>query len=162
MDIYKNNFQQIFNQNLKEFWKNIHEGHLLPPLTLIGIIIVSVFHLCWICFRQVNMETEQGDKIETTSKKEFKKIKEKKARRSLQEDKKEINRIFNEKISSLSGGYTCRDCPFKHGNIWKAKTHAVNCSMLKSTKNRQEKSSFWFKELIYFHWFWDRNIVKSV
>jgi len=32
MDIYKYGFKQISKQNMKEFFKNLQGGHLVPPL----------------------------------------------------------------------------------------------------------------------------------
>lgn len=59
--------------------------------------------------------------------KEVTKAREKKARRTLLEDQREVNKKYSEKIIEQNLGYTCRMCDFATGIYLKAKTHAVSC-----------------------------------
>ena len=59
------------------------------------------------------------------------KNREKKARRTLIDDQREVNKKFSDKIVEHSSGFTCKSCTFATGIRLIAKTHAVNCGKKK-------------------------------
>ena len=90
-----------------------------------------------------NSRNKVNDKKSFESKKrnnvEIIKNKEKRARKTLQEDQIEVSKKFHEKIIDHNPGFTCRLCKFSTGILLKAKTHAVSCgeTRKKSLKKKE-------------------------
>ena len=56
---------------------------------------------------------------------------EKKARKTLRDDQKEVNKSFKDKIVEKDSGFSCKLCDFAAGMLLKAKTHAISCGKKK-------------------------------
>ena len=64
---------------------------------------------------------------------------QKKARKTLQDDQREVMKNFHEKIVSVGLGYQCKSCPFATALELKAKTHAQTCGKPKRMKRRKKE-----------------------
>ena len=67
-----------------------------------------------------------------------KKNREKRSRRTLEDDRKSNEEVFNEKIKVLNSGYICTKCNYATGVMLEAKVHALSCKV-RQKKNVKRK-----------------------
>ena len=78
----------------------------------------------------VKNKQTKATKVDAKNKsKEETKSKDKKARQTLLDDQREVNKKYKEKIIEHTLGFSCKLCTFATGIELKAKTHAVSCGV---------------------------------
>ena len=80
---------------------------------------------------EINKRVKKSGAINKNSDKKELSAKVAKAKKTLQDDQRMVNKKFAEKIVDLEPGYGCKSCKFKTGLLLLAKTHALSCGAKK-------------------------------